>query len=171
MRDYNDLSQVVLIGENQQSPGFKGKLPAYSRLSPWCNQAWYNQPIWKTLLNYWKQRIRDRGAVSLVTLAMGSRQRGPDMLTKKPGESLSEKNHIFQTLSEDMFPDKGCFPICECIYIKSLRKDEKWNHSYMFNKSPLFGKEKKNYIRSGLPWKVQDRKVARFSSILGLFFL
>lgn len=101
-RDYNNLNQVFLIGENQQSPGFKEKLPTYSRLSPWCSQAWYNQMIWKTLLEYWKARIRDGRAVSLLTLARGWRPGGPDESTSQPGESLSRKGIRFSKPSVRM---------------------------------------------------------------------
>ena len=46
--------QVFLSGEKQQPPVFKEKLTAYSTLFAWSNQAWYNQTIWKTLLEHWK---------------------------------------------------------------------------------------------------------------------
>lgn len=41
------------------------------------------------------------------------------------GKPLPERNHIFQTLSVDVCPNKRCFPICECIYIKNLKNSLK----------------------------------------------
>lgn len=110
--------------------------------------------------------------MSFLTLARGWGPGEPDKLTRKPGESLSQKGITFSKPSVWMCVlTRDVFQFLSVFIQKNFKKGLKMKLELVIClKSPLFGKGGKLHkIRTAL--KSSGEKNCQFSSMFGFVFL